>query len=373
VYRWHLDDFETAEEIADAVTFWKAHLVPPKRAAFPSNPAYVEAYRRFEELRLDADTLRVSFEDMVYTAVGVLGRSPRLLGRIDHVLVDEFQDVNPGRVELLRRLIHPGTTLMAVGDEDQGINEWCGAHPRFFRDFAETFPDRPTRVYPLSRSFRFGAGLAEAANRVIRHNEDRLGGAVVGGGPTEGAAVTCADPGETVKALIARGVRPQDVAVLYRGRTQAAAVLAALAIDGVPMRTDDIGLLRRGRGPDLAVAYLREATSEAPARFEDAWPIVFAPDRYIQKEAFSRQLASRRPLRSILRDREGALRAGQNRKAVASMVDLAHLLDRMGRCATAGRALDVLLEEVDVEDQLDRKSTRLNSSHNPASRMPSSA
>lgn len=358
IFREYRDQFETAEEIADAVTFWKAHLVPPKKAFFAGEAPCVEAYERFEALRLDGDELRVAFEDMVYTAVGVLGRHPRLLGRIDHVLVDEFQDVNPARVELLRRLMHAGTAIMAVGDEDQGINEWCGAHPRFLREFASTFPNLPVRSYLLSRSFRFGATLATAANQVIRHNVGRLGGQVVGGGPTPGAAIDCADPGETVRKLVASGVSPQDIAVLYRGRTQAAPVIAALAIDRVPMRTDDVGLLRKGRGPELAIGYLHQATTDQPSRFEDAWPIVFGPDRYIQKEAFSKQMASRRPLRTILRDREGALRAGQNRRAVASMQDLAHVLDRMGRCATAGKALDILLEEVDVEDQL---RTRLRS------------
>lgn len=354
IYRYHLDDFDSAEEIASAVTFWKAHLVSPKRAAFPSNPALVRAYERFESMRGEHEELLVAFEDMVYTAVGVLGRHPRLLGRVDHVLVDEFQDVNPARVELVRRLMHAGTTVMAVGDEDQGINEWCGAHPRFLTDFRGVFPNLPSHDYLLSRSFRFGPDLAGAANNLIRQNESRSGGAVVGGGAAAGAVTVVADAGATVKALLARGVCPPEIAVLYRGRTQAAAVMAALAIEAIPMRTDDLDILRRGRGPELALAYLRHSVSDDPVRFEEVWPIVFAPDRYVQKEAFAKQVqrVGARGLKTLLRDRREAELAGQSRRAVASLSDLARVLQTMAAAATAAAALDRLLEEVDFEEQL---------------------
>ncbi len=353
VWPAHRDAIETADEIADAVRFWKAHLVSPAKAAFPSEPAFVDAYRELEEQRT-TDGIRVAFEDMVRTAVGVLGQHPRLLGPIDHVLVDEFQDVNPGRVELLRRLAHPGTTILAVGDEDQGVNEWCGAHPRFFRDFAATFPTLPTHTYPLSRSFRFGATLAAAANNVIRHNVARAPLTVVGGGRTPGLVREVDDIGGTVVRLLTDGWEASEIAVLYRGRTQGAAALAALAAAGVPMRTDDISLLTRGRGPELALAYLRHATSDAPVTFDEVWPVVFAPDRFIRKEAFAGQVAKHgaRGLRAVLRDRSLAAELGQGKSALAAFADLLHLLDTMGRASTAGAALDRLVDNVEIEEQL---------------------
>ncbi|MFZ5479342.1 MAG: ATP-dependent helicase [Myxococcota bacterium] len=349
VFRAHREDFEDSEEIEAGVVFWKAHLVPPSRAAFPPNPALVAAYRDWEEARTRDGVLRVGFEDMVYTAVAVLRRHPGLLGPIDHLLVDEFQDVNPGRVQLIRGLAQPTTALVVVGDEDQGINEWCGAHPRFFRDFATIFPTLPARTYRLSRSFRFGPGIAEPATRLVTHNVERAPGVVVGGGPA-GRVARVEDVGEQVKRLVAGRVAPCDVAVLYRARTQGAAVLASLVADGVPIHTDDIGLLQRGRGPELALAYLRACASDAPVTFEEAWAVAFAPDRYIQKEAFGEQVArlGARGLRAVLRDRQG----DQGRAGRASMQDLADLLDRMRRAGSAAEALDLLVDEVDVEDQL---------------------
>lgn len=351
-FRPRRERFDGPGEIADAVAFWKAHLVSPSRAAFPSNPALIDAYQAAEEERLSGETLRVAFEDMVYTAVGVLGRHPRLLGPVDQVLVDEFQDVNPGRVTLLQRLMHEGTALMAVGDEDQGINEWCGAHPRYFADFAATFPGLPTSEYALSRSFRFGPVLARAATRLIGHNQHRSPRIIEGRGATDGELLVVGDVPDALARLLEEGWRPSELAVLYRGRPQGAPVLASLAAARVPMRTDDLGLLLRGRGPELALGYLRGATSMAPLVPEEVWPVLCAPDRYIQRELMLGLLRTRGQqgliplLEAVDED------SGLSRTAVRALRHLATLMRRMGRCPTAGEALDLLLSEVDVEEQL---------------------
>lgn len=353
-FRRARDGLEGPEEVADAVAFWKAHLVPPTRAAAPARPELVRAYEAVEALRLAGGVLRVAFEDLVYTAAAVSRRHPRLLGVIDHMLIDEFQDVNPGRVALVQQLAHPGTAILAVGDEDQGINEWCGAHPRFFKDFAQTFPSLPTTVYPLSRSFRLGPALATAAAAVIAHNEERTPTAIVGGGAHPGEVREVDDVAAAVTQQIAAGRHPRDIAVLYRSRTQAVAPLASLAAAAVPVHTEDLDLLRRGRGPELALAYLHLASSQAPVRLDEAWLVVFAPDRFIQKEKFAQQLLKRgtKGLRAALSDHKLARKLGQSSGAVEAMLDLSRLLDAMGRCATAGEALDLLVAEVDVEAQL---------------------
>ncbi len=352
VYRPLREHFDTPTEIADAVAFWKAHLVPPGRAVFTGNPALVKAYGAFEELRLQGDTLRVAFEDMVYTAVGVLGRHPRLLGELDQILVDEFQDVNPGRVALLQRLMHPGTALMAVGDEDQGINEWCGAHPRYFSDFAQTFPGLPVQEYTLSQSFRFGPALARAATQLIRHNPRPSRRPIEGRGSTEGMVAEIQDVPDTIARLLEDGWRPDELAVLYRGRPQGAPVLASLAAARVPMETEDLGVLLRGRGPELALGYLLAAVSTAPVVPEACWPVLCAPDRYVAREpmfALMRTRGQKGLLPLLERVDEDS---GLNRTAVRSLRALAGLLRRMGREKTAGEALDVLLGEEDVEAQL---------------------
>ncbi len=350
------DQIDDADEVARAVSFWKAHLIPPDKAAFPSNPALVEAYRSYEALRRQEDRQIITFEDMVYTAVGVMrARRQSPLPSFDHLLVDEFQDVNPGRVELCQRLLHPAATMMAVGDEDQAINEWCGASPSFLRDFETWFPSLPCRRYPLPRSFRLGPVLADAANRLIAHNPERTPGVVEGGGRHPGALTLVRDAAAAVRALRASGVPARDIAVLYRGRSQGAATLAALVSAGIPVETEDADLLRRGRGPDLALGYLRYATSDEPVEFDHAWRVVCAPERYIRKDGFTLMVkkGGRRGLRALLADRALAVEVGMSVPAIKAMRTLSGLLDRMGRARTAGAALALLSEEVDLEDQFE--------------------
>lgn len=354
VHRKFARKIESADEIAAAVVFWKAHLVPPTRAACEDAPHFAEAYREFELLRTTGSTLQVDFPDMVYTAVGVLRRHPRLLGPVDHFLIDEFQDINPARVELLRLLMHERTTIMAVGDADQAVYEFSGAHPRFFHEFARTFANRPTHTYPLSQSFRFGETIAAAARALIVHNEDRFPIEVVGRGAHAGTIERTDDVPGTIARLLAAGHRADEIAVLYRGRLQGTSVLAELAARRIGMQTDDLDFVRKGRGPELALAYLRFATSDAPVGFDDAWTVVFAPDRYIRKEAFAGQIRKlgAKGLRVVLGNTRAARDADQPRGAIESMSALADLLARMGKCRTAGAALDLLVAETDIPAQL---------------------
>lgn len=361
VFRLHArgyndNDFKDAEEIERAVGFWKAHLITPHFARLPANPLFVDAYREFEALRRDAPTLRVGFEDLVATAVAVLRAHPGtpLLPVIDHLLVDEFQDVNPGRVELIRQLVHPGTSIMVVGDEDQGINEWCGAHHRYFRDFATIFSHRPTQQYRLSRTFRFGPDLAKPASRLIAHNVERAPGIVDGGG-AKGHVTTVTDVTAEVRKLLAAGTAPSDIAVLYRGRVQGSATLAALVGAGVPVNTEDIGLFRGGIGPRTALSYLRAATGDAPIGMDEAWSLAYSPKRYLRKEAFARQVEELGSLgfRALCRHRGVAIRSGQEGFVATSLDRLASLLDRAGRAATAAEAL-VLLEPEITENLIGR-------------------
>ncbi len=103
----------------------------------------------------------------------------RLLAGFSHVLVDEYQDINAAQYELIgllagRREDEPDRRLpiLAVGDDDQTIYGWNGAKVEFLRRFQEDYPG--TRVHYLVECFRSSAHIIGCANRLIRHNRDRL-------------------------------------------------------------------------------------------------------------------------------------------------------------------------------------------------------
>ena len=63
-----------------------------------------------------------------------------LRARFAHVFVDEYQDTDPGQVDLLRALAGDGRDLTVVGDPDQSIYGFRGADVRGILDFPASFP-----------------------------------------------------------------------------------------------------------------------------------------------------------------------------------------------------------------------------------------
>lgn len=101
-------------------------------------------YTLYERLKKDRDAL--DFGDLVARPVELLETRPdialTLQQTYDHILVDEYQDVNRASVRLLKVLCPTGRNLWAVGDARQSIYRFRGASPvstsRFTR---QDFPD----------------------------------------------------------------------------------------------------------------------------------------------------------------------------------------------------------------------------------------
>lgn len=85
---------------------------------------------------------------------------------IDHLFVDEFQDLNVPQYHLVRTLGNHAS-VFAIGDPDQSIYGFRGSDPSLFFRFAE---EPSTRSIRLVRTYRSAPILVEAANSVISRN-----------------------------------------------------------------------------------------------------------------------------------------------------------------------------------------------------------
>jgi DNA helicase-2/ATP-dependent DNA helicase PcrA len=156
------------------------------------------------------------------------------------LLVDEFQDLTPAHVLLVRLLAGNGGAVFAVGDDDQTIYGYNGADPRWLIDFAEYFPDAGD--HPLQVNYRCPDGVVAAADRLLRHNRRRVAKTIRSAATAPGGgwvAVSGADPvGLTVHAAqlaLAGGADTAEVAVLTRVNSLLAPVQVALGAAGVPV------------------------------------------------------------------------------------------------------------------------------------------
>ncbi|WP_456270132.1 ATP-dependent helicase [Kushneria sp. AK178] len=130
-------------------------------------PAFLEMERQMHEQGV------MTYSDLLYRPLRALVRDDtarqRIQGRLDHIIVDEYQDINEVQLRLLSMLAGERASVMAVGDANQCIYEWRGARPDAMNArFGELF-GTPTD-YPLSWTFRHGHAVSLMANHVIRAN-----------------------------------------------------------------------------------------------------------------------------------------------------------------------------------------------------------
>ncbi len=84
------------------------------------------------------------------------------IGRLRHLMVDEYQDVNPCQEELIRLLHERSESLFVVGDDDQSIYAWRGADVSNILEFRQRYPG--CSVHTLSQNFRSTEPIVQASD-----------------------------------------------------------------------------------------------------------------------------------------------------------------------------------------------------------------
>jgi len=117
----------------------------------------------------------LDFDDLLLLAVRMFEKNPALLNRYasryQHVLVDEYQDLNLAQ-ERLVELVAGSSNPFVVGDDDQSIYRFRGASRASLERFLSSFPGAQTIT--LGRNRRSSRRIVAAAAGIIGHNSDRL-------------------------------------------------------------------------------------------------------------------------------------------------------------------------------------------------------
>lgn len=193
----------------------------------------------------------LDFGDLLVLTLRLFDESPAALRffqeRFRYVLVDEFQDTNPVQFEIVRRLTSGHRNLVVVGDDDQSIYRFRGAHLQNILKFHEHYPD--ARSIVLRRNYRSTREILRVARRLILVNRDRLETRLKiskelradrsGPSPRIKELPTEAEEAAWVAAEIRAAVesgarRCRDFAILVRSNKHAEPFLRALDEQGVP-------------------------------------------------------------------------------------------------------------------------------------------
>jgi DNA helicase-2/ATP-dependent DNA helicase PcrA len=89
---------------------------------------------------------------------------PRLASALDHVLVDEYQDVNELQVDILTGLRRSDPRITVVGDDAQALYSFRAAEPRHILEFDRVFPGSTTVI--LETNYRSSQQILDIANAV---------------------------------------------------------------------------------------------------------------------------------------------------------------------------------------------------------------
>ncbi|MDR1560152.1 MAG: ATP-dependent helicase [Clostridiales bacterium] len=205
----------------------------------------VRAYETFKE-----NSRRIDFDDMLVKCYDMFVNEPDVLRvwqeRFPYILVDEFQDICHAQYKCVSMLAGEAGNLFIVGDDDQSIYRFRGARPEFLLRFPKDFPDSARVV--LDINYRSTEQVIRLCNSVIGRNKTRYSKVMTGVGrkgpepaviKSEDANAEAAEIGRRVKALISKGLSPEEIAVIYRVNIQSRALTDAFMNLNIPYQVKD--------------------------------------------------------------------------------------------------------------------------------------
>jgi DNA helicase-2/ATP-dependent DNA helicase PcrA len=212
------------------------HLLPELEGMKRLISAY-SAYKKAHSL-MDYDDLLIVWRDVLKVDSGVREAMGR---RFRYILVDEYQDTNTIQADIVRLMATGHDNVMVVGDDAQSIYSFRGANFKNILDFPKVFPG--ARIIKLERNYRSTQPNLDCTNAIIANAQERFTKRLVaqreGGRPPR--LYTATDEldqarfvGEEISALLKTGIKPSEIAVLFRAGFHSFHIEAELKNRSIP-------------------------------------------------------------------------------------------------------------------------------------------
>lgn len=167
-----------AEEVRSVMSRTRSHMMEPADLVKLGSSSQNETWQAIGKFMneyldvLDSEGV-IDYSELIFRAV-LLSNRPDvqkfLHQKFKAIFVDEYQDTDPGQVELLKAMVGPQTSLVVVGDVDQAIYGFRGADEagirKFKAEFSPLFNNNFADVV-LQNCRRFGPNIRSAASIVI--------------------------------------------------------------------------------------------------------------------------------------------------------------------------------------------------------------
>ena len=141
---------------------------------FEDEKVCLEIYEEYENIKKRQNAL--DFDDLLLKTNEILSKFPlvqaKWRNRIDHILIDEFQDTNDTEYKMIKFLLKPSAALYVVGDPDQTIYTWRGANQGIILNLDKDYPVLETII--LNQNYRSTQNILDSANKLISKNKYRV-------------------------------------------------------------------------------------------------------------------------------------------------------------------------------------------------------
>ena len=279
----------------------------------------------------------IDFDDMMVLCLELFTERKDILSawqrRYRYILIDEFQDINRLQYEIVRMLAKPEDNLFIVGDDDQSIYRFRGAKPEIMLGFERDYPGAGRIL--LDVNYRSTEEIVAPALRLIGENQKRFSKAIHTTGRHGKNVITklWQDPGEEnlaiareIQLYLQSGVRPGDIAVLYRTNAGPRFLMEKLMEYNLPFRTRDTvpNLYEHWISRNI-LTYIRIAMGSR-AR-EDILQVINRPKRYISRDAMPDETVSFEKMKAFYAEKDWIAERIENLegdlRAIARMSPLA--------------------------------------------------
>jgi DNA helicase II / ATP-dependent DNA helicase PcrA len=349
----------------DALSAVRLGLTDPRlvEEALPDAAGVAEAFDVYRGIL--ADRGAVDFDEQIYLAIELLLRDPdlrrRWQGLCRHLLVDEFQDLTPAHLLLLRLLAAPTYDVFGVGDDDQVIYSYAGASPEFLIGYEQYFPG--AEAHALTVNYRCPPAVVDGARHLLSYNDRRIAKEISAApgrsGDGEDLSVVRVPEARQAPAVLERvrewadgGAGWASMAVLTRVNSALLPVQVTLMEEGVPCMAPLGKAILARTGIRAALAYLRIGVDPGAIQRADMAETIRRPSRRIARNVA--ELLQKRPTTSVreMRRLAEALSGNDVEKVHHYADDLQLVADAVRASDTAG-ALRVIRERVGLGSAMD--------------------
>lgn len=214
-----------------------------------SDELFAQIYEGYEK-RLREENL-IDFDDMLVFCYELLKEREDIRtlwqNKFQHILIDEFQDINKVQYEIIRMLAGKGDHLFIVGDDDQSIYRFRGARPEIMLGFEKDYPEAKKVI--LNTNYRCSEEIVEGAEHLISHNTKRFPKNMQAAQGSKipitfrnlkDAGEECTDILKGIRFYYKKGIPLEDMAVIFRTNTQPRLLVGRLMEYNIPFQMRDV-------------------------------------------------------------------------------------------------------------------------------------